>query len=111
MQKIKNFILLVGLFLLISNCSKDVPLMSLEYAETKCSDPWRTNEGNSEAEVINALMAYLENDLNVPNVTIKTAFDANDAQSCEACDYTTGRTITLTVEEGFVAILEDHGFI
>lgn len=112
MQKVKKFVLLVGLFLLVSNCSKDIPIvMSLEYAETKCGDPWRTNEGNSETEIITALITYLENELNVPNPIIKIDFDANEAEDCEACDCKSGRTITVTVEEGFVPILEDNGFV
>ena len=86
MQKVYYLILLVGLFLMISNCSKEVPLLSLEYIETKCSDPWRTNEGSSDEEVKSALMTYLENELNVPNTTIKITFDANEAEDCEACD-------------------------
>ncbi len=111
MQKVKNFLLLVSIFLLASNCSMEIPLMTLEYIATKCSDPWRTNEGSSNEEVKNALMAYLENDLNVPNATIKVNFDAEEAEDCEACNCKSGQIITITVEEEFIPILEDNGFI
>ena len=109
MQNVNYLLFLFGLLLLGSNCSKEVPLMTLEYAETKCSDPWGTNEGNSKEEVESALMAFLENELNISNATIKISFEEK-AEACEACSCKTGRKITVTVEEGFVPILEDNGF-
>jgi len=112
MQKLTSFIALLGLFLLISNCTKDKnPLRSLEYFETKCSDPWKTNEGNTEEEIILALTDYLENELMVAFTSLNITFDTENAQTCKACHCTTGQKINIDVRQEFVEILEENGFI
>lgn len=108
MQKLTFISLILGLLLFGTNCAKETPLRTLEYLETKCSDPWSTNGGEIEL----ALMNYLDNDLMIPYSRLTVTFDSDAEQSCEACSCTTGRKITITVvNEADIAILEDNGFV
>lgn len=111
MQRLTFLFLILGLLLLTTNCAKENPWTSLEYLETKCSDPWKTIGGDSEAAVEMALLDYLKDDLMVPTSNLKITFDADAAESCEACSCTTGRKITIVVPNEFVAILEANGFV
>ncbi|MEM1123407.1 MAG: hypothetical protein AAGJ18_23415 [Bacteroidota bacterium] len=104
------FVLLSCCIIVLTNCSKEDALVSLSFNETKCADPWRTNEGDSEEALKAAVTDYLENELKIDFDNYQMTFDEEKVQFCEACGCTTGRVITIAVEESAVAELEEVGF-
>ena len=110
MQRFILLFSLLGLLFLTTNCSKNATMSSLEFLETGCSNPWKSKNGKSEAEVKTVVIDFLENDLMIANFKLAITFDENEAQGCYACHCKTGRKIIVEVEKGFVPILEDNGF-
>lgn len=109
-KKILLLPFLIPLFLM-TNCANDTLLSTLTILETRCSDPWGTTKDSHESEIQNALTKYLKQDLNVPVIYINTTLLPISIYCPENnCSCITTRQISVTVEEGFVPILEDNGF-
>ncbi len=108
-MKTLKLMLLLSLPLQFFQCHYD-QFVWMQYIETKCADPWQTNESDPETVVMEAAEDYfLNNDVNICEITMD--FNEAYAEACEACICTTGRIIHVKVNESFIDELEAEGFI
>lgn len=112
MQRFAYTILVLGFLGLIANCTKEASLKTLSIQETRCSDPWGTNQSDSVTEIRDKLTKYLKSELNVTVVSIEIlALPISIYCPNNNCNCQKAQQIHVTVEEGYVPILVDNGFI
>lgn len=81
----------------------------LYWEQTKCADPWKTNETHSNNATADSIKSYLGN----MGITIYDVSFTNESKLdiyCEACICGTGQRIIITSRENDVAKLKALGF-
>jgi hypothetical protein len=92
----KNFLLLISLGLIMFSCDKETDISRFYWNQTKCSDPWKTGEINSNTQTIEAVKDFLENkDI----FLIEVDFDNNSPldSTCKSCGCGTGQRVVVDV--------------
>lgn len=93
---IKTSLILIC-YLTISSCKKEKNEEDYYWLQTKCSDPWKTGENDSDNKVKTSVINFLENeDIKVFDISIN--HDQTTFQYCEACDCTNGTRIIVNVD-------------
>ncbi len=109
MKLIKLSCMLV-LALSLMHCSKSDDEVTLQYHQTKCADPWPTNNKNSDEATIASVKNFFETEHQIDFETLSIYFDNNIAESCRACNCLNGKVITATVHEQYSDELLSEGF-
>lgn len=104
---------LLGLILLLTfSCNDDDSNRNetlFFWNQTKCADPWNTEENSSNTETENAVREYL----NIEGITvINLNFDNKSslATDCEACGCGTGQRIIVEVNNSDISKMEELRF-
>ncbi|MFT4665862.1 MAG: hypothetical protein ACI8YQ_001103 [Polaribacter sp.] len=108
-----KLIKLIGILVLalsMMHCSKSEEEVSLQYNQTQCADPWSTNGGSTDEEVIASIKTYFETEYQINLENISISFDNNITEVCLACVCLSGSVITVTAAEQFSDDLEAEGF-
>lgn len=102
-------LLAITIFLFFTNCTEKSYSWYV-FAETQCANPWGTNTGDAEADVIAAVTSYLDDlCVDVSETTIESA--VGQGLTCQACTCPSGRGIRVKADADDEAILLSEGFL
>lgn len=106
----KMLIILISIIGLttFNSCGKINDTIWVYYDETKCADPWETNENTSVKVKTKAIENYLENKgVKVFKVKIN---DDGTAEECKSCFCKTGSRIKCKINEDEIEKMKEEGF-
>ncbi len=96
----KIFSLIIIALVIVPSCNKEKNEIKYFWKETFCSNPWMDDYDKTEEEVKAIVIDYLASEkIKVKEVEIE--FNANQAQTCEACTCLTGNNIIVITDNKY----------
>lgn len=89
---------------------RDDYFRQMSWEQTKCADPWKTNELVSNENTADSLINYLQT-LGIDIYDVTFEHDSSLVEDCESCLCKTGQKIIVKVEEGAMKDLMAYGFM
>lgn len=113
MKIMVQFILVLTTLLVLGSCNNAEVNNGIEFYwnQTKCSDPWKTGEGDSNGKTRAAIKAYLkEQGIGAVDITGFENTLEDGVVSCESCGCITGIRIYVDVPDSEEAKMLELGF-